>query len=444
MKTITLKYISKKLTARTLLFLFMQQSVAAFGTYALIKAGLHINSKPTLFFWIAVSLFCHVISPFFAMVIKPLEYTLGVDAFKNYVADKLFSRMGRPGFWQQKHQRESFLASIGGETDSYLSAIIYVGLDIFSYTISILLNVLILGISLDKAFIPAFLTSGVLSYLCYNKMKSKVEAAFYQEQQARTSVFSYLLNSWDNVLLKNKKINAHYEDQFQKRIQNTKNTSIKSSLWYEGMVSGLSLVSALPVAVVIIYLASQQQTSTTLIALLATIPRQLGMLTTFKGVFQAATSFLAFEAKFKAFDKNTQIEEVDLRTRIQHQKIKLDSKDYDSLVKIKNTVEESSQGRLEIRGPNGSGKSTLLLHLNDTLESSIYLPANPSFDIPDRGSDSTGNNLLRHIEHIANMDVSHILLDEWDANLDQVNIQKINTLLNSISKSKVIVEVRHR
>lgn len=248
-------------------------------------------------------------------------------------------------------------ARISGETESYLGAIIFVGLDLFSYATSIVLNVLILGISLDKAFIPAFLASGILSYLCYDKLKSKVEAAFYQDQQTRTSVFSYLLNSWDNVLLKNPKINTHFEEQLNNRVQAAKQTSAKASLYYEGMVSGLSLISALPVAAVIIYLAvKNQQTPAILIALLATIPRQLAMLTTFKSIFQAATSFLAFEAKFKSFDRNTQIEDVDLRTRIQPREIKLASKHYDSLDELKTAVEESLRGRMEVRGPNGAGK----------------------------------------------------------------------------------------
>jgi energy-coupling factor transporter ATP-binding protein EcfA2 len=52
--------------------------------------------------------------------------------------------------------------------------------------------------------------------------------------------------------------------------------------------------------------------------------------------------------------------------------------------------------------------------------------------------------MLRHIEYAASLDNKHLLLDEWDANLDQENILKINDLLNRISKDKVIIEVRHR
>jgi|GEM_PF-3851302 len=40
-------------------------------------------------------------------------------------------------------------------------------------------------------------------------------------------------------------------------------------------------------------------------------------------------------------------------------------------------------------------------------------------------------------------DITPILLDEWDANLDSDNTAHFDSRLNAASKSKVIVEVRH-
>lgn len=37
-----------------------------------------------------------------------------------------------------------------------------------------------------------------------------------------------------------------------------------------------------------------------------------------------------------------------------------------------------------------------------------------------------------------------ILLDEWNASLDEYNVHKINEQLNSLSSHKLIVEVRHK
>lgn len=58
---------------------------------------------------------------------------------------------------------------------------------------------------------------------------------------------------------------------------------------------------------------------------------------------------------------------------------------------------------------------------------------------------STGQTQLEHLRNsFSNSRVSIILLDEWDANLDEYNISIINNLIEHYSKDKLIIEVRHR
>lgn len=60
-------------------------------------------------------------------------------------------------------------------------------------------------------------------------------------------------------------------------------------------------------------------------------------------------------------------------------------------------------------------------------------------------ANSTGETVLNQIYEIINQtDLPILLLDEWDANLDFENMQKIDTLLSVLSKDRCIVEVRHR
>ena len=52
--------------------------------------------------------------------------------------------------------------------------------------------------------------------------------------------------------------------------------------------------------------------------------------------------------------------------------------------------------------------------------------------------------MVSHLEEIKTLpDVTHILLDEWDANLDDQNTALFDRQLDATSKTKVIVEVRH-
>lgn len=85
------------------------------------------------------------------------------------------------------------------------------------------------------------------------------------------------------------------------------------------------------------------------------------------------------------------------------------------------------------------------MHLNAVLKKSFYLPSAPSLVIDDTEiTESSGEKLLRHLEYLSQGTDQILLLDEWDANLDVINIRKTEMLLNRLAKQKVILEVRHR
>lgn len=58
---------------------------------------------------------------------------------------------------------------------------------------------------------------------------------------------------------------------------------------------------------------------------------------------------------------------------------------------------------------------------------------------------SVGEIVLSDIEDILeHVQTNILLLDEWDANLDLINIKKISDLLEKTAQTKCILEVRHR
>jgi ABC-type multidrug transport system fused ATPase/permease subunit len=419
-----------------------QQLLTVFGTYALLKAGFSIQSGTPLFLWVSLALLAHLIAPMFSYLVRPLETRLTFSAYKNFLSEKLLSKAANPSIWAQKDRRETFLASIGSEADSYLGAIIFVGLDVFSYVLSLILGVLVLGFALDMTFIPAFLVSGVLSYLIYFVLQKKVVQKSQEEQEARTHLAGFLLHSWENIFFKNSEIIKSYSKGFDDVFTKAESGAVLSTRWSEGLIGLLSMASSLPVFAAIFWIAFKNHADVaSLTALLVTIPRQLNLLGVFRSLFQATTSFISFESKFKTLIKNSTLEAENLHERISFSELGVDGFAKDLLTEIKS----AQQGRLTIRGRNGAGKSTLLLYLNETMENSFYLPSHPQF-LRSEGHqhESTGQKLMRHLHHISQSDAKYILMDEWDANLDDQNILKVDALIASLSKTKVVVEVRHR
>ncbi|MEK2687548.1 ATP-binding cassette domain-containing protein [Bdellovibrio sp. GT3] len=444
MKT-TLSYIDKKLALKIAALILIQQFITAVGTFALAKAGFNIENIVQFAFWAVLAMLTHLIAPAMGYFVRPLDTTLTVAAYRQYLNEHLLSKAGSPSFWQQKDKKESFLISIGAEVEMYLAAILLVYIDVFSYALSIILSALVIGYVLDPQFIPAFIVSGAISFFAFRALQKRATTAFEEEQNAKLSLNSYLLTSWENIFFKNSPQINTYKSRLHTLLKNSLEKSKTSVRWYEGLVVILTLVSCLPVMSLIVFtLFKNQGNAPVLIALLATIPRQLTMLGTFRSIFTAVASLISFESKFKILAEGTKLSELGYCNRIKANQIQVENKNYQTTNEIKEQIENATPRRLEVRGNNGSGKSTLLLMLNEQVEESIYLPANPQFDIPNLKVGSTGQNILQHLKHIAQMNEKIILLDEWDANLDEENIEKINTLINEIAKEKVVVEVRHR
>lgn len=101
-----------------------------------------------------------------------------------------------------------------------------------------------------------------------------------------------------------------------------------------------------------------------------------------------------------------------------------------------------ARGRWTVTGPNGSGKSTLLKIIKDSAADAILIT--PETYFLDAGSGlSTGQRRIKEIENVLSMAPDILLLDEWDANLDEGNCGKIDRLLDEASRRMLIIEVRH-
>ncbi|MFK0379070.1 hypothetical protein [Pandoraea sp. NPDC090278] len=104
-------------------------------------------------------------------------------------------------------------------------------------------------------------------------------------------------------------------------------------------------------------------------------------------------------------------------------------------------------GRFTLRGENGAGKSTFLNYLKGTFgDRALLLPAQQSDLVWQRMNDagSTGQCALRQLEEASSVpDIQVLLLDEWDANLDQANRIAVDKMLGALSQEKLIVEIRH-
>jgi ABC-type multidrug transport system fused ATPase/permease subunit len=220
---------------------------------------------------------------------------------------------------------------------------------------------------------------------------------------------------------------------------------------------GFNLLQAVciwvPTTAVILW-RSPSMSTTEVIALAVVMPQLVQTLLEVSHLLQNVTWYLSIRGRVSWLNEALVEEKADLGQRFdagllrfsqmrEHAWDDVPMAGFDDIVSL-----TREPGRYAIAGPNGSGKTSLLLHLKELLkERAFYLPAQ-SFLFPAvKTGLSTGQRKLRDLRSAldaARGRVSVILLDEWDANLDPANRERISAEIDELARRHAVVEVSHR
>lgn len=445
MKIYILKLLDRKFIFKMLVLITLQQIMFAGAVAALSLAGQSISKGPI--FLILLSGYCalSVLPHGLSLLIKKTEVKGYWEGYFNFLRSRLLSQQGQTSAWQNQQKKEIFLTAIGPEAENYLAAVAFSIFDIYMFVIAIMLNIVCFSVVLDRSFLIAYVVAGLLSGCSFRYFHKNILRNVQTEQSAKTELFSYLLKAWDNILLKNQSIHSIYVNQLTAKHNSVLSATKRAAVTSEGVVFLLNLLSALPVLGLSVYLVmTHLHNSNYLAGLLVVLPAQLSILGNFRCVFQQVTNMSSFVARFENSWNNSRLTLSDMESRIKVGEVRLGASPLNSLSEIVKEVEKTRQGRILVTGNNGAGKSTLLLHLNSQLKKSFYLPAGPNLEIgKGTGLESTGERILKHFDFIAEQNISVLLLDEWDANLDSLNRKLICQKIQTLSEKICVVEVRH-
>lgn len=445
MNKIVFKLLNKKFVVKMFLLITAQQILVAGSTALLGLAGQSV-AKPQAFLMLLGGFFVLSLLPHvFSVFLKKAEMEGYFDAYFKFIELRLLSNIGQPQKWQNHQQKEKFLTAVGPDAEGYLTAVAFSIFDIYLFALTIVLNITSISLVVDTKFSYVFLISGLLSFLVFKKHTGNIERLVEQEQEAKLSFFGYLLKSWDSVLLKNSVVHSLYAQNLTQHYRTTRAHIGASALKSEGLVFVLTIVASLPVFAMVLYLAFTNTANAAYLAgLMVTIPKQIMILTNFRAFFNQITNLASFKTRFQSSWENSLVEDSHLSSRIREDQIKVNSRPLPALNDFTESIKALSSGRHTITGSNGAGKSTLLLHLNSALPESFYLPATTGLEIgKDLGAESTGEKVMKYLDFISKQQTPVILLDEWDANLDNENKKAISARLDEIARHKVIIEVRH-
>jgi ABC-type transport system involved in cytochrome bd biosynthesis fused ATPase/permease subunit len=382
-----------------------------------------------------------------------------INAFVNSNHDQI-------GEWNNKGIKEEKLSILTAEGPNALHALIDYVFDLYNYLVSVFFNILALSVVVEPLFAVAYGIS-VLLVMAVMKAKRRIQRRLTQKAlTARIDLYQSLLAAWDNVLLGNRYNFKLWQDRTTQRLNRCLLKNVELERFDQILAITISLLTSVPSLIVVIYYVYHHQNSVPyLSAFIVTLPVLFTILSytyqTLSLIFRWTMHRSKLIAIYKAIqpiqDSHTAMEKKIKWPKIQiinSPSLKTTSNDYVSLAgpRALSCYQDllnytNGSGRLTLRGENGAGKSTLLMLIKNTLsDRAFFLPTQNQLSfVSETNKYSTGESLRnRLLEILERVDVDVLLLDEWDANLDSENQERLSQLIDELAVRKCVIEVRHR
>jgi len=305
-------------------------------------------------------------------------------------------------------------------------------------------------------------------------MRKRVAKAYLENQRTTNRMTAQGYTAWDNVFTGNRYNLRLWLNGFKSRLRIGLDAQIKAIMTKEGLSAASAIIGLAIVFGTMAWVASNNpDDSETLIALVATLPRQIEMTNNMHQFTSGWNELLAVWTRLRGVSSNLHLEaDPQFDGRIKPDMLILREQEKSNTVasvgEAIGLILSQPTGRINVRGANGSGKSTLLTSLKAQVKNrAYYWPTADrlSFQFAqgmepedmDYGDDeepkkpakppgfSSGERQLRALrEIVAYTQAEMYLLDEWDANLDPNNRAAADALVEELARRARVVEISHR
>lgn len=462
-----------------LVMILIQEFCSAATTWQVIKIARDITQETVSagdFAWIILA---QSVSYAAAAVSWMFAERAGFGAYSRYML--YFARQNRfqtalLGDTSAREQTEPFLTS---ETFHVCFELIFTVQFHLRLFFQLLFNSLVLGFAIDAglpmAFAAAFVVLAILQWF----LRKPLAAAYLHNQRMTNRMTARTYNAWDNIFSGNRYNFAIWHRDFRQRMGEALIAQIRAILLREGWSAVSGLIALILVLSTTAWIAVQDSGNTVLlIALAATLPRQIEMTLDMHQFTAGFTDLLAVWTRIKGVCEHLQPRPAaGFVERIGFGRIVLKEKNSEwhctSLADAVHHSLSAATGLVTVRGSNGSGKSTLLVALKAHLHGKAYywpthdrlafaFNSNASQEAVEEDADdpdeinaieesaqkkgySSGERQLHVLrEIVVRTSYPVYLLDEWDANLDAVNRASALLLVEELARRARVIEISHR
>lgn len=449
--------------------LAFQQLLEASSTYWLVNLMASITKGENFFPFLALylsSLAIPYIPWCFAFVLK---ITWKQEAQRSLTNAFISANKNNIGEWSNKGLKEQKLSILTSEGPATIHALIDYIWDLFTYFLSVVLNILALAIVVEPLFAVAYGIS-ISCVIIVMKLKRRTQRQLTQKAMtARIDLCQSLLAAWDNVLLGNDYNFNLWDEKTTSRLNRCLQRNVALERFDQILAIVVSLMTSIPSIIVVIYYIMQHKNDPVVLSsFIVILPLLFLILSYTYHTLSLAFRWTMHRSKLMAIYKSIQGSKemhASLERKVKWNKLILTNTTAcpsspesppcslafaypQQITSPQDLLQCTSQsGRVTIRGENGCGKSTALMLIKNALKKrAFFLPTHNQLSfISETNKYSTGESLKnRLLEILEKVDVDVLLLDEWDANLDKENQERLSSLINELSEKKCVIEVRHR
>jgi len=340
--------------------------------------------------------------------------------------------------------------------------------------LALMLNVIVLGTQIDGSLPVAYALVFVVLFLLQWTMRKRIANAYLENQRMTNRMTAQGYTAWDNVFTGNRYNLRIWMEGFKSKLRDGLDAQIKAIMTKEGLSAASGIIGLVIIFIAMAMVALRNPGDMpTLIALAATLPRQIDMTHDVHTFTSGWNDLLAQWARLSGVGANMHPEadpDFDRRVKLDQLVLREGGKastvaTLDAAMRL---ILSQSTGRINVRGPNGAGKSTLLTSLKSEVRTRAYywptadrLAFQFAQGIDEIETDedgepiaprdgkkpgfSSGERQLRALrEIVSRTDAPIYLLDEWDANLDPTNRAAADALVEQLARRARVVEISHR
>lgn len=425
----------------------LQQFLLALSTYYIALAGAALTDAAMRQVMLYISLFFlfALMAYMTSSAAAVLSTVASNSIWKKYANSTLVATTKSLELASEKN-RKTISQWLGSEALPTVTYACELYLETTSVCTNIIFTIVVFYISTGKYMALTVTISLLISFLLTTALRRTIEISAKKMQQRKLGAMLSIEPTWNAAMFGNRTMRSTGFDAMNAKIKSY-TSELKKYILLEQAVACIPTVIT-TLAVILIFQFTSFFTTSIAGALVALLPRSLQVFGNVHSLSICLSKFFLVRSKLhnlihfsSRLPKYDHMQEAPLHAIViwdMLAKQKISPTEF-----IKNIHEEKiTNGRFMVTGANGSGKTTLLKIIKGLVKDAILITPETNFFQPDREL-STGQRRHKEVINILSMRPPVIMLDEWDANLDNGNFRQIDHLLETACTQMVVIEVRH-